>query len=147
MKRFILLPILLPILLLCVQSCNDDPVCGCRCAYDTISGTALIKSIVPDTLDNRICSNAVIVYFDFIPDDPGAPGSYRFPNHPDTSRTLFIADGKNPPSTWIEAEGLGVGTEHECVRLEETRGTCTPVLFVFLNLDYTGWMEYCDPLE
>jgi hypothetical protein len=140
--------ILIFMLLFALQSCNDDDVvCGGHCVYDTIPGTALIQVIVPDTLTNRLCNNAVFVYFDFIPADSSAPDSYRFPNWPDTSRRLLIADGIDPPSTWIEAEGLGVGTEHDCIRLEEIRGSCASLLFELPNIDYSGWTGYCQPME
>lgn len=144
MKRFI--PML--VLVLVAQSCNDDDtVCGGTCKYDTIPGTAVIRVIAPDTLDTRICDNAVFVYFDFAPADTNAPNHYRFPNWPDADRRLFVGDGKNPPSDWVKAEELGIGTKHDCVRLEEIKGTCTPVLFEFSNIDYSAWSAYCDPLQ
>ncbi|MEJ2719630.1 MAG: hypothetical protein P8181_00635 [bacterium] len=144
MKR--LIPMLA--LVLVVQSCNDDDiVCGGECKYDTIPGTAVIGVIAPDTLDARICENAVFVYFDFAPADTNAPDHYKFPNWPDTDRRIFVGDGKNPPSSWLEAKGLDVGTVHDCVRLEETKGTCTPVLFRFSKVDYSGWPAYCEPRQ
>jgi hypothetical protein len=122
-------------------------MCGGQCVYDTIPGTATIQVIAPDTLSNRICDNAVIVYFVFAPADSSAPHRYKIPNWPDTDRRLLIADGKNPPSTWVEAEGLSIGSEHDCVRLEEIKGTCTPVIFEFSNIDYVGWTKYCEPMK
>jgi hypothetical protein len=141
MKQFIPLVILFVLLVSCK---DDDPVAGGSCVYDEIPGTAEITEIVVDTDDGRLCDNAVVVYFDFVPTDPSATVLYRFPNWPDIHRRLIVADGKNPPSSWVEAEGLTVGSEHACVRKEETKGTCTPVLFTFPDVDYSGWVEYCE---
>ena len=94
-----------------------------------------------------MCDNAVFVYFDFVPDDSGAPDHYKFPAWPDTNRNLFVGSGQNPPASWVEAEGLAEETQHKCVRLEEILGTCTPVIFEFSNIDYLNWPEYCEPPE
>lgn len=144
MKRFML--VLLSTL--AVQACDEDtPVVGGRCTFDSIPGTALVQLVTADTLSGRMCDNAVFVYFDFVSADSTAPSRYRIPNWPDTGRRLLVGDGKNPPLTWVEAEGLTVGTSHPCVRLEETRGTCTPVQFRFLDIDYSGWTPYCEPVK
>ncbi|UCG52448.1 MAG: hypothetical protein JSW58_02545 [Candidatus Latescibacterota bacterium] len=144
MKRLIWIAILG----LALQACDsDDPFVGDPCSYDSIPGTATIRTISPDTTPFKICDDAVNVYFDFEPDDPNAPDDYRFPAWPDTRRSLFIADGKNPPYGWIEAEGIAEGTQHPCVRLEINKGTCTPVMFRLTEIDYQKWTDYCQNSE
>lgn len=141
MKRLIFILLIL----LAIQSCNDDDIiCGGVCSYDSIPGVAFIRQVVPDTLFQNICDNVVFVYFDFIPDSASALENYKFPNWPDTDRRLLVADGKNPPASWIEALGLTEGTSHPCIRLEENQGTCTPVLHILPDIDYTTWQEYCN---
>jgi hypothetical protein len=132
------------ILGLALQACDsDDPFVGGPCLYDSIPGTATIRSVTPDTSPHTICDDAVTVYFDFGPDNPNAHADYRFPVWPDSNRTLFVADGKNPPYGWIEAQGVTEGTQHPCVRLEIKKGTCTPVMFVLTDIDYQKWTDYC----
>ena len=133
------------ILVLTVQSCNDDdPVCGGPCYFDSIPGTALIKQVFGDTISTTGCANAVFVYFDFTPTDSTAPDKYRFPMWPDTNRKLGVGDGKNPPASWVEAQKLLEGTEHPCIRLEEIKGTCPPVIYAFPTVDFSTWADHCE---
>jgi hypothetical protein len=97
---------------------------GGPCTYNKFPGTALIQEIVPDP-ENQTCTNAMFVYFNFSPDDPTAWEDYRFPNFSDTNQA-FLISGYNPPSSWLDANGLDVGSEFACIRMEITSGTCTP---------------------
>ena len=127
-----------------VLSCDEDsPMPGGPCSYNDFPGTGLIREIIADTL-NETCSNEMIVYFDFTPDDPNAPDYYRFPNFPDTSQ-IFHLLGYRPPASWLEAQGLGVDSVFSCVRREIIFGTCSPYAFEFRGIDGSDWREYCEP--
>jgi hypothetical protein len=104
---------------------------------------AFITRIMPDTLQNRTCTNAVIVFFDFSPDNHDVVDHYKFPAWPDSNRRLTVSSGINPPDSWVAAQGLTENSEHRCIRQELTSGTCTPVIFEFTEIDYLNWKDFC----
>jgi hypothetical protein len=126
-----------------LQSCDDNPMPGGRCAYNEFPGTALFREVIPDTL-NETCSNAMFVYYDFLPDDPNAPDKYEFPSFSDTNQT-FRLSGYHPPASWLAAQGIEVGSEFPCIRNEITSGTCEPYTFQFPTIEGSHWREYCEP--
>lgn len=127
----------------CSPKVESPRTVGGPCEYLEIPGTAKIVSVkeAPSTESN--CANAVQVSFDFVPNDPAAVSSYRFPNWKDTGQHFIVGGGMNPPKVWVQERGLVEGSEHACVRSEITKGTCTPVIFSFPKIDMTGWDKYC----
>jgi hypothetical protein len=126
-----------------LPSCDDNPMPGGRCTYNEFPGTARIREVMPDTL-NETCSNAMFVYCDFSPDDPNAPDKYKFPSFSDTNQ-LFQLSGYQPPASWLAAQGIEAGSEFPCIRKEITSGTCEPYKFEFPTIDGSNWREYCEP--
>ncbi len=116
-------------------------VIGGPCSYNEFPGRAVITSVTP--APDGGCIDAVYVEFNFIPDDPNALELYVFPNWPDTGQFLTVGDGKHPNATWAELQGLTVGSIHPAIRMEISDGTCTPVIFKFLDVDYSSYAEYC----
>ena len=117
---------------------------GGSCKYADIPGTCTVESVTPTGAGTSSCSNdPVEVRFDFSPLDSGAQADYRYPAQSDTDRSLTIAGGALPPRPWIESEGLTEGSQHPCVRREITRGTCTPVIFEFTEIDYAAGIDQC----
>ena len=136
---FLLMTVWVPALLV---GCAEQV--GGPCTYVDFPGTCTITFVGPPEADASNCSNnPVQVRFDFIPADPGAREDYRFPNMADERQLLTVAGGANPPRAWVEAEGLTEGTRHACVRREITRGTCTPVLFEFTEVDTEAAAGQC----
>jgi hypothetical protein len=126
-----------------LAGCEPETIGG-PCPYADYPGTATIRSVVPDTLTDRKCENAVFITFDFSPDDSTAVDRYRFPAWPDTGRTFDIFGMKSIPAGWADKEGLTVGSEHRSTRKEIRTGPCTPLIFDFPEIDYSDWIDYCD---
>ena len=122
----------------------NPPMVGGPCTYAEIRGTAKIISVKAAPSDGYNCGkNAVQVIFDFVPSDPSAVSSYRLPNWKDTGQHFTVGGGMNPPKAWVDEQGLVEGSQQECIRAEETKGTCTPVIFSFPKISKTGWEKYC----
>lgn len=133
-------------LLIVVLGCRNgqDPErVGGPCSYIDVPGVAKITSIETAGTGLNNCRNAVEVLFDFVPDDPTAPQRYRVPTWPDAGRHLIVGDGKNPSLEWVTAREISVGKEYPCLRQEITSGTCTPVVFDVVGIDFTAWADYC----
>ncbi|MDY6912445.1 MAG: META domain-containing protein, partial [Chloroflexota bacterium] len=79
--------------------------------------------------------------FDFVPDEPGDVDRYRFPDWSDKGQYLTVGAGMNPPRAWVEDQGIVEGSTQRCMRLEITKGTCTPVIFSFPEIDFSGWAD------
>jgi len=105
------------------------------CSYVQIEGLARIVSIAAPENDEYNCADAVKVTFDFAPQDPAAVNHYFMPAWSDKGQHLTVLAGANPPRGWVLLQGLAEGSEHECVRNEITKGTCTPVIFEFPKTD------------
>lgn len=117
---------------------------GGPCRRIAYPGSAVITSVEPSTDPMRTCLNAVEVRFTFIPADPSAPSRYLLPLWRDANRGFVVGSGTPPPLNWAVSQGLVVGSEHRCERLEITRGSCTPVMYRFPDIDYTHWADSCD---
>jgi len=130
-------------LLLLAIGCEDPERIGGPCAYIDTPGFAEITSI--ETADTSLynCRNAVEVLFNFVSDDTTAPQKYRFPTWPDTSRHLTVGSGMNPALEWVTAEDISVGKEYRCLRRELISGTCVPVEFDIVGIDFSDWADYC----
>jgi hypothetical protein len=128
--------------LVLLPGCDNSPT-GAGCRYARIAGTATVVSVRPAPSGWNNCRDAAEVIFDFHPADPGAPAHYRYPDWPDSAQQLTVGDGKNPPGGWVEAQALSVGSVHPCRRMESTAGICTPVIFVFEDVDYGSYVPGC----
>ncbi len=121
----------------------EPPIAGGTCEYTSVSGVATIVSVEAAGSDETNCSNdPVKVTFSFVPDDATATQSYTITYISDDSIELQVSSA-NPPSEWVQAEGLTVGSEHPCVRKEITSGTCTPLIFELTDVDYEQGIEMC----
>jgi hypothetical protein len=116
---------------------------GGACEYQQVHGRATITDVRAADPNANNCKDAVEVVFTFFPDEPSAPKHYRFADHPDTGQHLQVGAGMNPPRDWVRRKGLVKGAVHRCVRSEIVKGTCTPVLFTFPDLDTQGWEKTC----
>lgn len=116
---------------------------GSKCTYREIPGNAVITRISKADPNAGNCKNGMEIRFSFTPDDPRAQNSYIFPQHSDEEQRLTVGAGMNPSSQWIEAKGITVGSGYRCIRKEITQGSCTPVLFVFPDIDFSDWDKKC----
>jgi len=117
---------------------------GGPCKYNEIPGTCLITSVKKASPDQNNCpKDPVEVLFAFAPNDKKAPAQYRFPKWQDSNQHLTIGDGKNPPRKWVVDQGLFEGAAKICKRTEITQGTCTPVIFKFVDVDYSNANNLC----
>jgi len=138
-------PVSVLVLSAALAGCSSDPITpGGPCFYTNFPGTATIRTVTPDTSSDRNCDNAVIIIFDFAPDDSTAVDRYRFPAWPDTGRTFDLISVGSIPDSWVDKEGMTPGSEHQCVRQEIRRGTCSPLIFEFSDVDVSDWPDYCD---
>ncbi len=111
---------------------------GGPCTYADTPGVATVISVEAADPGDLNCSNEPVeVVFDFRPLD-----SSRGELAASTVR-LTISEGVNPPSEWVEQEGLVVGSRHACVRRDITSGTCTPWLFELTNVDVAAAIDVC----
>ena len=127
----------------CSPKVESPHAVGGPCEYVDIPGIAKIVSVKEAPSTEYNCAKAVQVTFDFVPNDPAAVKSYRFPNWKDTGCHFTVGGGMNPPKAWVLERGLVEGSEHACVRSEITKGTCTPVNFSFPTINMDGWEKYC----
>lgn len=109
-------------------------VAGCACLdpirnYHAVPGTARIVEIADSAYNPTGKNEFVDIYFNFIPDDPSAPGRYRYPGWADTHQRLFIDHRGNLLRAWVEKTGIEVGDELPAVRYERIRGGGSPVVF------------------
>lgn len=118
---------------------SGSPRVGGGCAYDTTLGTATIVRIENPPAGEYQAPHAVKVVFKFAPLDSSASGRYAQREYPDTGQVLTVGAGMHPPRRWVKEQGLTVGSRHPCMRLDLVRGTCTPVCFRFLDVDYDSW--------
>ncbi len=124
------------LLLLVIPTCRP-PMVGGPCKYADTPGMATIVSVEPAPDGALNCTNhPVEVVFDFTPTNAGTGGAA-------TGRTLTIGEGLNPPLSWVQAEGLIVGSQHPCVRHDIIEGTCTPILYSFPDIDTQAGLNAC----
>jgi hypothetical protein len=118
-------------------------IAGGPCGYEKINGRAIITAVKAAARDDYNCKDGVEIVFTFVPDDPSAKDKYLFPGHPDSGRRFVVGAGLNPPRKWAQSAGLVPGSTHRCIRQEMIRGACTPVVFIFPELDLAGWEKGC----
>jgi hypothetical protein len=118
-------------------------IIGGGCTYQAIHGRAIITAVKDAAPDAYNCMDGVEIVFTFFPDNPSAKDNYRFPHQSDTDRRFTLGAGLNPPRKWARGIGLVQGATHRCIRQEMIQGVCTPVVFIFPDLDLTGWEKGC----
>lgn len=111
---------------------------GGPCTYADTPGVATVISVEAADPGDLNCSNdPVEVVFDFRPLDSWQGGLAA------SAVRLTISEGVNPPSEWVEQEGLVVGSQHTCMRRDIISGTCTPWLFKLMDVDETSAIDAC----
>jgi hypothetical protein len=98
------------------------------CTYNQFQGRAQILSI------NWINENYVEMTFNFILSDPELKVDYRFPRMGDSGRKKVIY--LDPEKHDNVKSQLRVGDVIPCLRSEIIKGTCTPVVFTFPDLEF-----------
>lgn len=124
---------------------RSEKTIGGPCEYVEIQGRATILEVKQAPADGYNCHDAVEVVYTFEPDDASKTRDYRFPVHVDARRRFTVGAGMNPSRQWALRAGLVPGSTHHCIRKEIVRGACAPVVFVFPNIDTTGWEKACFP--
>ena len=116
------------------NSKSDKP--GGNCEYNQFEGSAKIISIKDAPKSDYNCpENPKLVIFEFTPANLSDRSKYSFKNFSDNSVQMKINDGANPSLAWIKKNKIEAGKKYRCVRTELTKGTCTPVIFEFPDLD------------
>jgi hypothetical protein len=98
------------------------------CTYNQFPGQAQILSV------NWINENYVELTFNFFLSDPGLKVEYRFPRMGDSGRKKVIY--LDPEEHNNIKSKLRVGDVIPCLRSEIIKGTCTPVVFTFPDLEF-----------
>jgi hypothetical protein len=140
---FILILLGVSSILGCRDNVRAEAISTGPCQYEEVMGYATILSVKAAAEENAGCKDAVEICFNFTPTDTSARDTYRFPHFTDKNQRLTVGAGLNPPREWALNMGVISGASLRCVRRELIRGTCTPVVFVFPDLDLTGWEKWC----
>ena len=123
-------------ILLLISGCDPTKIGG-PCEYNSIPGIATIKSVTSKEKQSQYYEDVVIIIFDFVPNNPSYINDYKIPHWPNTNRKFITV----PPRAWATANGIVVGSAHRCARDEITKGTCTPVMFHFTDIDEFSWVD------
>jgi hypothetical protein len=138
MKNFLILVIIFlsSLTIISCTSANSEQLDGGPCDYQRYSGSAIIAEIVPAPSGDYNCANQPMrIKFIFIPDDSTASAKYRFNQWSDTCQYLRINAGCNPSFAWVDKNNIKAGNTYKCFRCEETKGSCTPVVFEFPEIN------------
>lgn len=124
--------------LLAVAACDEtNPPGRCGTYVDT-PGTARIVAVEAAPADQANCTDAPVrVLFDFTPTDPAASALAA------SAVPLTVGAGYNPPSAWVAASALTVGSDHPAVRSDQEAGPCTPVVFALTDVDAAAGLAAC----
>ena len=131
-------------LLLIMQGCSTPivPVVGGSCDYKNSIETVEIISILDvNSSDNayRSCeSDAVKVMFRF---KPSATLKGRLNSNVPWS--LYDTVGKYTSANYIESKGLTIGSTHKVKVDMISSGSCTPILFKFVDVNFSDRENYC----
>jgi len=119
----------------CCSKKRDD-INGGACSYNKFEGYAIIKSITAAPSSEYNCPDKPQkIVFEFIPSDKSDKQKYKFKSFNDSSASMHINDGANPSMKWVKANRIEKGKKFKCFRTEIAKGTCTPVIFTFPDLD------------
>ena len=132
---FLILVILSVIQVSCKKNDDNDKVGG-GCEYIKYEGIAKIKSIYTVPSDEYNCPNEPKkIKFEFTPNNISDRDQYKYTNYNDSANYMRINAGMNPSQLWIDNNKIEIGKEYKCFRTEIKKGTCTPVVFEFPDLD------------
>jgi hypothetical protein len=122
----------------------DGGPAGGGCEYTSTAGTATITAIqTPGAEENPCPNDGRVVRFTFTPDDPATPPLPASLEMYDKGVSrLVILDGKAPPSSCLPGLGIKVGATIRATRKIQTKGTCSPVVFV-VDVDLTSCAAQC----
>lgn len=138
MKKLNVFTLIFAALIIMNTSCSSNKS-GSRdgaCEYAKYEGYAVIKSIKPAPASEYNCPDSPQkIIFDFTPLNISDRKSYVFSNRPDSGAELRINDGINPSLAWVKKNGITAGKKFKCFRTELKKGTCTPVIFTFPELN------------
>jgi len=100
--------------------------CGGSCRYDDVHGTCTITSW--EEVEEG--ADSIDVTFDFVPNDSDEES--------ETDAVYYLSCGDHqcdPSREWLEEVGMTVGSSHRCTRQVIRRGSCTPVMYSFDDID------------
>ena len=132
-------------LLLIMQGCNEPiiPVVGGSCNYKSSIETVEIISISDVNSSDRAyrsCDNgAVKVMFIFKPS--ATLGGML---NSDMPWSLYDTVGQYTSAKYIESKGLTIGSTHKVKADSITSGACTPILFKFVDVDFSDSKNICN---
>lgn len=139
MKCFKLSVVMIMIIFIINASCSSKITAdkmGGSCSYVKFEGYAKITSIVPAPESEYNCpEKPELVTFEFTPLDKSDRKKYRFTGYSDSAVNMRINDGVNPSHAWIKNNGIAIGKKFRCFRTELSKGTCTPVIYTFPDLN------------
>jgi len=135
---------LLTSLILILQGCSEPviPVVGGSCNYKSYVETVEVISISDANRSSNAyisCDNsAVKVMFKFKPS-----ATLEDILNPETTWSLYDTVGKYTTAKYIESKGLKVGSTHKVKIDIISSGTCTPISFSFVDVDFSDRENYC----
>lgn len=89
--------------------------------FRAYQGKARIVSIVPSKEeDGKESDSYMVLYFDFIPSDPGVKKKYQYPESGDSKVLLNYDNRKSFHKNWIMKWGLKTGNEYPASRYESS---------------------------
>ena len=144
MRRIIKSGALLATLLVLFCFCSENNQLGGECEYKSIPGKAVIFSITDAHDTSFNCPNEPkAIKFHFTPDNLEDIDNYLYPNWKDSNKLITIHSGMNPSNNWVIRNGIDINDKFTCFRKEILKGTCTPVIFDFPDLDLYP-EKYCE---
>ena len=108
---------------------------GGNCKYDEIEGICEVTGWEgTGAVDDGEPSDRFDVRFDFIPN--GSSDA--------TVTDSYLSVGSDLACrAWLDEVGLIEESQHDCVLMEATRGTCSPMVFRFNDIDETSVYDAC----
>jgi hypothetical protein len=122
MKQILILACLFtgPFLLCCETRVTPKPVGG-GCEYRDIPGTCRVEAITPSGPNTY--GEGFRTLFSFVPDSETEPSG--------SGTRMTIGDGQDPTKGYLKENRIEVGSRFRCIRKLETKGACSPEVFVF----------------
>jgi len=132
-------------LMLILQGCNNpvvDPVVGGSCDYKSSMESVEIVSISDVNKSNGAyvsCDNSPVKVMFKFKSSPTLKGLLSS----DKPWSLYDTLGKYTTKAYIKSKGLTVGSQHKVKVDTITSGTCTPILFNFVDINFSDRENYC----
>jgi hypothetical protein len=118
-----------------------EPLAGGDCTYNRYPGEAEVVAIRSVTMpgDNAPSYPTREVWFEFHPDGKIQESWVQID---DKQFLLTLSNGGYPGPTFLNKNGIDIGTRLVCELAVITKGTCSPILFEFPTLDLTDSTEF-----